>query len=144
MRVAEWEEPTEAVGQGLGIHARDGAHMRLIDGVIILTVATVVATACTDELTFGGPLEIEISSNSPVIAADSLQVDYDVVGRSLLGMVVIWGDDGLDSLVFSGAQTAGGRIRHAYDTAGVYIVRVTAVDQIEGTASQELTATINP
>ena len=118
--------------------------MRLIGGVILLTVATIVATACTDELTFGGPLEIEISSNSPVITADSLQVDYDVVGRSLLGMVVIWGDDGLDSLVFSGAQTAGGRIRHLYDTAGVYTVRVTAVDQIEGTASQELTATINP
>jgi hypothetical protein len=107
-------------------------------------VAIATATCSSDQLTFGGPLEVEFSTNTPVPVTDSLQVDFDVVGRSLLGMVVLWGDEQLDSIVFSGAQTAGGRIRHLYDSAGVYTVRATVIDQLEGTGSHEAAVTINP
>ena len=112
------------------------------------TAAAVAAAsiwACgSNDVTFGGPLDVQVSSNSPVSVADSLQLDYEVVGRSLLGMVVLWGDSEVDSLYFSGAQTASGRVRHKYDAAGSYDVRATVIDQLEGQQTKELSVTIEP
>ena len=117
----------------------------LIRRIVVLGGLAIAGTACnTDELTFGGPLDLQITSNSPVLVADSLQIDYESVGRSLLGLAVLWGDSQVDSLVFSGAQTAAGRARHRYDTAGVYTIRATLVDQVAGSQAKELTVTINP
>ncbi len=120
--------------------------MRLMSQVSLFATLAIAAAACSNEaITFGGPLDLQISANGPVTVADSLQLDYDVVGRSLAGMVVDWGDAAVfDSIAFSGAQTAGGRVRHLYSTPGDYTVSASVVDQIEGTAVRELTVTINP
>ncbi len=136
-----------------GIHAWDEALMRtflaqpsrLSLRTLACTAFAIFVAACsTSELTFGGPLDLQISSNSPVSVSDSLQVDYDIVGRSLLGMVVEWGDAEVDSVGFAGAQTAGGRRRHLYATAGSYTVTATVVDQLQGEQTKELTVTIDP
>jgi hypothetical protein len=101
--------------------------------------------ACgSNDVTFGGPLDLQISTNSPVAVTDSLQLDYDVVGRVLVGMVIQWGDTELDSLYFSGAQTAAGRVRHQYVAPGAYTVRALVVDQLEGEQAKELSVTIQP
>jgi len=112
-----------------------------------LTVAFAAASiwACgSNEVTFGGPLDLQVSTNSPISVSDSLQLDYEVVGRSLLGMVVQWGDAEFDSLYFSGAQTAGGRVRHMYTAPGSYTVTARVFDQLEGDQVKEVPVTIEP
>lgn len=101
--------------------------------------------ACSgSELTFGGPLELSLTSNSPVAVTDSLVVNYDVTGRTLLGMAVTWGDSTVDSVFFAGAQTAAGRRSHRYSTDGTFTVTATVTDQVEGIVTEELTVTVNP
>lgn len=121
--------------------------MRLLRISTMLLLSGLAASfgACSsDDVTFGGPLDLQISSNSPVSVGDSLQVDFDVVGRNLLGMVVEWGDAELDSVFFSGAQTAAGRVRHLYGGEGTYILSARVLDQVEGNVIKELTVTIEP
>jgi len=113
--------------------------------VLGLGLFVIALPACsTSEVTFGGPLDLQITSNSPVTLTDSLRVEYSVDGRSLLGLAVEWGDAQVDSLGFSSAQSASGITGHLYEAAGTYTVRATAVDQLEGSQSKELTITINP
>lgn len=109
----------------------------------LLVMCAIVA--CSDsELTFGGPLELSLTSNAPVAVTDSLVVDYDVTGRTLLGMEITWGDSTVDSVFFAGAQTAAGRRPHLYSTDGTFTVTATVTDQVEGTVTEELTVTVNP
>ncbi len=109
-----------------------------------MALAVLALSCSSSEVTFGGPLDLQIAANSPVSVADSLQLDYDITGRSLLGMEVLWGDSGLDSLFFSGAQTASGRVRHLYAAEGTYTVTARVVDQAEGTQTKTLTVTVDP
>lgn len=119
--------------------------VRLIGRPVLAAIAAMTIWACgSNDVTFGGPLDLQVSTNSPVAVTDSLQLDYEIVGRSLLGMVVQWGDAEFDSLYFSGAQTAGGRVRHQYVAPGDYTVRATVFDQIEGDQSKEVSVTIQP
>jgi len=119
--------------------------LRWIPTLLLATVFGAILGSCSsNEITFGGPLELQISSNSPVSVGDSLQLDYDVVGRSLLGLVVEWGDSELDSVFFSGAQSAGGRIGHVYGGEGSFTLMARVVDQVEGSDTEELTVTIQP
>ena len=110
-----------------------------------IAVVACLASGCNSaEFTFGGPLELELTSNSPVSVSDSLRVEYDVVGRTLLGLELEWGDGTFDSLFFSGAQSAGGFRFHTYDSAGTYTVIGSVTDQVEGIVAESLTVTINP
>lgn len=107
--------------------------------------AAAVIAACSDaDLTFGGPLDVVITSNAPVPVSDSLVVNYDVTGRSLLGVAITWGDATVDSVFFAGAQTAMGRVAHLYGADGDYTVTATVTDGVEGTVSRDLSVTISP
>lgn len=107
--------------------------------------AAVIIAACSDaELTFGGPLDLAITSNAPVSVTDSLVVNYDVTGRSLLGIAITWGDASVDSVFFAGAQTAMGRVAHLYSADGDYTVSATVTDGVEGQVNRELSVTISP
>lgn len=117
-----------------------------ISGLAAISVVSVGAiVACSDSrLTIGGPLELAITSNSPVPVTDSLVVNYDVTGRSLLGMAVTWGDESVDSVFFAGSQTAEGRLAHLYTSDGSYMVTAEVTDALEGTVTRELTVTVDP
>jgi hypothetical protein len=113
----------------------------------VLFIAALIAfgAACSSsDITLGGPLTVTIGSNSPVSLGDSLRLDYDVTGRSLAGMAINWGDAQIDSVGFLGAQTAGGSETHLYDSAGTYTVQTIVFDQLQGSATTDLTVTINP
>lgn len=110
----------------------------------LLACASTLAACNSAEFTFGGPLELDITSNSPVSLSDSLRVEYDVVGRTLLSMNIDWGDQTLDTLFFSGAQSAGGFRFHTYDSAGTYTLTASVTDEFEGIATETLEVTINP
>jgi hypothetical protein len=110
-----------------------------------LYVVTCAIGACSDsQLTFGGPLDLVLTSNSPVPQADSLVVNYQVEGTTLVGMAVTWGDSSVDSLYFSGAQQAGGRLAHLYSTDGAYTITARVQDANQGSITEELTVTVNP
>lgn len=114
-------------------------------GIVALFGTLLAGWACSSsELVSGGPLDLQISSNSPVSLGDSLSLTYDVVGRNLLGLVVIWGDAEQDSISFFGAQTAGGRIGHLYPSEGPFTIMVRVEDQIDGSQSKDLAVTVNP
>lgn len=123
---------------------RGNMRFRCLATMFVLLMGTATWACSSSEASIGGPLEVRLTSNSPVALGDSLQLEYDVVGRSLLGLVVHWGDSQLDSLLFSGAQSAGGRIRHRYAAEGSFTVTATAVDQIEGSESRQLSVTVQP
>ena len=56
--------------------------------------------------------------------------EYAVVGRNLLGLVVDYRDMQVDSLFFSGAPSAGGRVAHLYAAPGQYIVSARVEDAV--------------
>lgn len=108
-------------------------------------LVTCAIVACSgSELTFGGPLELSITSNAPVATTDSLVLNYDVTGRTLLGMAVTWGDGTVDSVFFAGAQTAEGRLPHLYSSDGAFTVTATVTDQAQGLVTEELPVTVTP
>ena len=110
-----------------------------------LAALGLAAVACTStEVSFGAPLDLQITSSSPVSVSDSLRVNYEIVGRSLVGLSLEWGDGQVDSIGLSGAQSAGGYRSHSYAASGDYTVSAYVLDQFEGSASRELTVTIQP
>jgi len=94
--------------------------VNLIRRVVMLSVLVAVGAACSSsEITLGGPLDVSIGSNAPVRASDSLTLTYTIIGQSLVGMEIQWGDSRTDSVSF-------------------------LIDQLQGSASAELSVTINP
>ena len=111
----------------------------------LLLVLGLLASGCTDESVFiGGPLMLSLTAASSVAVTDSLVVEYTVVGRSLLGMVVDYGDMQIDSFFFSSAQTASGRAPHLYAAPGQYSVSARVEDSVEGNVTEGLTVTVTP
>lgn len=118
---------------------------RLFRRVAAAAWAALMWAGCSDaELTFGGPLSLDVTSNAPIVVSDSLVVEYSVAGRTLLGMEVLWGDQTVDSIPFSSAQSAGGRVAHLYDSAGTFTLTATVDDALEGSVTEELSIVINP
>ena len=110
-----------------------------------LALLLVIGVACSDaELTFGGPLSLNVTSNAPIAVSDSLVLEYDATGQSLLGIAVTWGDDAVDSVFFAGAQSAAGRVAHLYASDGSYVVTATVTDGLQGSLGRELTVDVSP
>jgi len=69
---------------------------------------------------------------------------YEAQGRSLAGLILDYGDGGLDSLGFSGAVTATGTRTHSYSAPGTYIVTGRLEDFLGSTAGAEVQVTVTP
>ena len=101
------------------------------------------ACASTD-VEVGTPLDLQVSSNTPVSVTDSLVLDYEARGRSLLGMVIFWGDATIDSVFMNAAQSAAGARGHIYPDTGSYTIRARLVDSVEGSDEKTLDIRIDP
>jgi hypothetical protein len=113
--------------------------------LFFVSLIGLLAWSCSsNQISIGGPLDLQVASNAPISLGDSLRLEYEAVGRSLLGMVVFWGDESLDSLVMNGAQTAGGTVLHVYADTGSYTLTARLVDQVEGNDTKELTIRVDP
>ncbi len=111
----------------------------------LLLVLGLLGSGCSSEsISLGGPLMLSLSAVSPIAVTDSLVVDYAIVGRSLLGMVVDYGDMQIDSFFFSTAQSASGRASHLYDAPGEYSVSARVEDSVEGNVTEEFSVTVTP
>lgn len=112
---------------------------------VALCVAGVGLVGCSDSsFEVGSELSIELSVPATAPLSDSVDIEYEARGRSLLGMIVEYGDGTADSVSFVGSQSAGGRVRHKYDAAGDYRISGTVQDGIEGSESAEADVTITP
>ena len=100
------------------------------------------ALACSSDVEVGSPLAIKIDGPSGGVAGEALGVRYDVVGRSLQGIVFSWGDGAVDSLATAGAQSASGTMYHTYEAAGDFLVGARVEDSVEGVAKAELAINI--
>ena len=103
---------------------------------LLLLLAWAPASCYDDEI--GSPLSIELIGPETGLVGQKLSVLYNVSGRSLDGIVFIWGDGAVDSLATAGAQSASGAREHTYEIAGMFTVRARAEDSVEGVASAEV------
>ena len=103
-----------------------------------------VWSCASTDVEIGNPLELEVSSNTPVAVTDSLVLSYEARGRSLLGMVIFWGDATLDSVFMNAAQSAAGSRGHIYPDTGSYTITARLVDSVEGSEEEVLDIRIDP
>ncbi len=118
-------------------------------GRMALVAAAALAVAGTaacssSSLEIGSELSLELDAPASVPLADSLVIQYDARGRSLLGLVVEYGDGTADSVAFVGSQSAGGRLAHKYSESGEYRVTGRVQDGVEGTTMADVTVSVTP
>ena len=112
-------------------------------GLVLGTLALWVGfVACGGESEIGSPLSLSIEGPSTAVVGDTIAVSYSARGRSLVGLVVAWGDGMVDSVTAGGAQLADGRVRHAYQGAGQFRIIATIEDAIEGTEAEFVDVTV--
>ena len=115
--------------------------------VRLFSIATVglIGWACAStDIDIGSPVTLEVNATSPVSVGDSLVLEYEAQGRSLLGMVILWGDASLDSVFMNAAQSAAGSRGHIYPDTGSYTITARLVDSVEGSDEQTLDIRIVP
>ncbi len=118
---------------------------RALGSVTGALVVAVVAASCSESsVTLGGPLELTLTASSPVRVQDSVVVEFDVVGRQLIGLILDFADGSVDSIALSGAQSAAGRVAHQYGSAGNFLVTGRVQDAIEGDTMDDVSVTVVP
>ena len=103
---------------------------------------TVAACWSGDDL--GTPLAIELAGPDEGSVGEELSVRYEVNGRQLVGIIVVWGDGVADSVPARGARTASGSVRHTYTESGRFTVTGTAEDVVEGVVEDRVEIDILP
>lgn len=114
------------------LHHAGPPHPRYLFPMRALLLA-ILLTSCTAETLAPLPLEITIRA-SPIQAApgDSIRFEIDAQGGSLVGIIIDYGDEGIQLFPASGARTARAVYRHAYARTGVYGVAATVTDAVAG------------
>lgn len=105
---------------------------------VALPCLLAASLAMCDDDGIGTPLSIELIGPGTGLVDQKLSVLYNVSGRSLNGIIFMWGDGTVDSLAAAGAQTASGAREHTYQASGLFTVRARAEDAVEGVASAEV------
>lgn len=139
-------EPSEtSVGSSVSGTTRGSVRPTRLLRLGVFALLMVSAGACADSLVeVGGELTLELSGPSSAALSDSVAVSYEARGRSLLGMVVSYGDGTVDSVFFVGSQSAGGRVAHLYDEAGSYTIVGEVQDGIEGSTTAQIVVQVTP
>lgn len=112
-------------------------------GAGLVTFATL--SACSDtEVTGSNPLTIELTATpETALVGDSIEFMYSATGALLTGTILDFGDGRVDSIPAFGAQSQGGRVKHAYAAAGMYVVIARVEDSIEGALTDQVTVGIS-
>ena len=108
---------------------------RVLAAILLLAAAL----GCYTEDEIGSPLAIDLEGPESGEVGEQLALRYDVVGRSLQGIVFTWGDGAVDSVATAGAQSAAGTMYHTYEAAGDFLIGARVEDSVEGVARAELT-----
>ena len=107
----------------------------------ILALATLAAAfACGDSRLDPLPFQVSAaaSSMSPSLG-DTVSFVVTAQGGQLVGMEVVYGDNGTDAFGTGGARTARVTFRHPYSARGTFQFRATVTDALAG----QLDATVD-
>ena len=110
---------------------------RLVLPVLLAAAVVALASACEDD-PFGSSLSVQLVGPGTGVVGEELTVRYDARGRSLVGVILAWGDGAVDSISTSGAQTAAGTRRHTYQMPGLFTVQARVEDALEGAKTAEV------
>jgi hypothetical protein len=113
---------------------------------IALTVAVAAsALACGDFSTTVRPTEVTITpSLTTAKVGQQIEFRYSAQGRSMAGLIIDYGDGGLDSIGLGGAVTATGFKNHTYGVPANYLVSARLEDFLQNSASTEVKVNITP
>lgn len=113
---------------------------------IALTVAVASsALACGDFSTTVRPTEVTITPNlTAAKVGQQIEFRYSAQGRSMAGLIIEYGDGGLDSIGLGGAVTATGFKNHTYASAANYLVTARLEDFLQNSAQAEVTVNVTP
>ena len=105
-----------------------GAMKSLVIGMALVgTVACRQSTAPPEAVT----VTLE-SSHAATQRGDTVTFTVNAGGNNLIGVVVEFGDSGVDQYATGGALTARVTFKHAYAAAGTFTVRAIVTDAIAG------------
>jgi hypothetical protein len=113
-------------------------------GVAAVVMAALVAWGCSNiEITGSQPLSFTLDADmTSAPTGVEIEFHFEATGTYLNGVILEYGDGAKDSIPMSGAQSASGRRKHAYDAVGDYTVIGTLEDAAEGPVTATVTVAI--
>ncbi len=107
--------------------------------------ATLVACQESSVDTGGGPLDVMLTAEPTTQSVgQSITVRAEVVGSSLAGTIVDFGDGLVDSVPAFGATTQTLTRLKTYEVPGNYTIVARAEDAVQGSKSAQVEVQINP
>lgn len=74
---------------------------------------------------------------------DTVTFTLNAAGNNLVGVVIDYGDSGVEQYATGGAHSARVTFKHAFETVGPYTVRAVVTDAIAGEKEASLGIVIN-
>lgn len=112
--------------------------------MIMAMVALGASVACSD-VTFEerGPVSLALTADRTSVGPGGVVTfSYEAVGSELASVTLDFGDGSSAVVNLSGAQTASGRVTHAFSAPGIYVVVGTLEDNVQGPTTDELVVTV--
>ncbi len=114
---------------------------------LVTFAALSILAGCVDstlDLPTSGDLDLVLTVSPKTVAAGgTVVVSVSAIGTQLLGTVIEFGEGTVDTATAAGAQTQTATRSRVYPTAGVFVVKATVEDLIQGSLTREATVTVN-
>jgi hypothetical protein len=100
---------------------------------LAFVLALVITTACRQTTEPPGDVTVTLEASQAMPQrGDTVSFTVNAAGNNLVGVVVEFGDSGVDQYATGGALTARVTFKHAYETAGTFTVRAIVTDALAG------------
>ena len=111
----------------------------------LLAAVLVVSAACGSSTILEHVLSVRISATPPAATVgEDVSFSFDLTGPILVGVIVAYGDGVVDSVATNNSTAASGRLTHAFQAEGAYLVEAMVVDAREGSLADSVTVQITP
>ena len=116
---------------------------------LLVSAALVISAACLDSTPVQHVLTIRITATSTAATVgDVVGFDFDATGPIVVAIIVAYGDGVADTVeaigAIGGVNSASGRVTHAFQTAGTFLVEALVVDAQEGRLTDTVSVNITP
>lgn len=112
--------------------------------VILGTLVAVCSMGCRQTTAPPVPLQVTLESSlTTALRGDTVTFTLHATGNNLVGVVIDYGDSGVEQYSTGGAHSARVTFRHAFETLGTYTVRAVVTDAIAGEKEASVEIVIN-
>jgi hypothetical protein len=103
--------------------------VRILAGV----VASVIACGCSSSTEPPRALNVSVAASAPSAqAGDTLSFVVEATGSNLVGVTIDYGDDESAQYATGGATSAHVTFKHAFSSAGEFVVQAVVTDALSG------------